>query len=117
MDATQWIERQTRALVTGEDFVANEFRRGQISRQKNLVGFFPGPIRKYIRNKGNGAEGAKDFGQDKFCVKKNLVVFLKTIQKNLVGIPSDEICPSIFFLGKIPPPSRWRTWGIGTKTP
>ncbi len=50
----------------GGEFVANKFRRGQILRRKNLVGF------------------------------------LKTARKNLVGIPSDEICPPKFFQGEIP---------------
>ncbi len=62
-------------------FVANKFRRGQISCRKNLagflktvrkilVGFFLEPIRKYIRTKRNGAEGAEDFWPDKFRVGK-----------------------------------------------
>ncbi len=32
--------------------------------------FFPGPIRKYIRNKGNGVERGEDFWQDKFSAGK-----------------------------------------------
>ncbi len=50
----------------GENFVANKFRRGQ----KKFGGFFSGPIRKYIRNKGNGAEGAEDFGRTNFAPEK-----------------------------------------------
>ncbi len=36
----------------------------------------------------------KIFWQDKFCAGKILVGFLKTVRKNLEGIPSDEICDS-----------------------
>ncbi len=68
------------------DFVANKFCRGQLLlrkflvvflkiARKKLVGFFPVPIRKYIRNKGNGAEGAEDFRQEKFSAGKIWWVF------------------------------------------
>ncbi len=40
------------------------------------------PIRKYIRNKGNGAKGAEDFFlQDKFRARKMWWVFLKRSRK------------------------------------
>jgi hypothetical protein len=58
------------SIPGGGNFVANKFRRGQILRRKNLVGF------------------------------------LKTARKNLVGISSDEICPLKFFLDEIPPGRR-----------
>ncbi len=43
--------------------------------------FSPGPIRKYIRNKGNGAEGAEDFLARQISRWKNLAGFLKTVRK------------------------------------
>ncbi len=75
-----------------------------LNRPEKFGGFFLEPIRKYIRTKGNGAEGAEDFWQDKFRAGKIWWVFLKLVRKNLVGIPSDEICPPKFFLGEIFPP-------------
>ncbi len=71
--------------------------------RKNLVGFFSGPIKKHIRNKGNGAEGAEDFLAGQILRHKNLEGFPKTVRKIFVGIPSDEICPPKSFLDEIPP--------------
>ncbi len=55
-------------------FVDNKFRRAQISRRKNLVGFFFQVARKNL------------VGFFFFKVaRKNLVGFLKVARKNLVG--------------------------------
>ncbi len=50
----------------------------------------------------------KNFEATKFCrgqilCRKNLVGFLKTVLKKLVGIPCDEMCSLNFFLGKKSP--------------
>ncbi len=88
-------------LLPGEE----KFRSLQILQVTNFAtenfgGFSPGPIRKYIRNKGNGTEGARKFLAGQISCRKNLVGFLKTVQKNLVKIPDDKIYPSNFILGE-----------------
>ncbi len=87
---------------------------GGISKLINFAGYkfragkiwwvFSGAINKYIRNKGNGAEGAEFFLAGQILRLKNLVGFPKAGWKNLVGIPSDEICPPKCFLDEIFPP-------------
>ncbi len=82
--------------MQGTNFAPENFGRFFLNCPEKFVGFIPEAMRKYIKNKGNGAKGDKSFWQEKSCAEKFGVFFPNRSGKILVGIPSGDICPPKF---------------------
>ncbi len=94
-----------------KNFVANKFRKGQMSRWKKFGGFslicpekfgrfFSGAHKEIYEKQKKWRPRRQRFLAGQISHPKNLVGFFKPVWKNLLGIPGNEICPPKFILGE-----------------